>query len=160
MPARRIRLRTALAVALAAFLAAPSVARAQASSSVVARVTVAPARTPRLALSVAGAPVVTARTAGTGTSTRRSEGAVLVTSAIRVVGNTGYRLFVRARTEAEGAGISVRDASGAFRSLAGGAAIEVARGSGGDEVRDVVHRVDRSATALPVVYELVYDPVS
>ena len=158
MPARPIRLRTSLAVALAAFLAAPSVARAQASSSVVARVTVAPARTPRLALSVAGAPVVTARTAGT--SMRRSEGSVLVTSAIRIVGNTGYRLFVRARTEAEGAGISVRDARGAFRSLAGGAAIEVARGRGGDEVRDVVHRVGRSATALPVVYELVYDPVS
>ena len=156
MPARRTRPRPVLALVLAAFLAVPSVARAQASSSVVARVTVAPARTPRLALSVAGAPSVTAA----GASARRSEGSVLVTSAIRIAGNTGYRLFVRARTEAAGAGISVRDASGAFRSLAGGAAIEVARGHGGDEVRDVVHRVDRSAAVLPVVYELVYDPVS
>jgi hypothetical protein len=158
VPARRPRPRTALALLLAALLAAPSVARAQASSSVVARVTVAPARTPRLALSVAGSPSVTARAAGT--SARRSGGSVLVTSPIRVAGNTGYRLFVRARTEAEGAGISVRDATGAFRSLAGGTAIEVARGRGGDEVRDVVHRVDRSVTVLPVVYELVYDPVS
>ncbi|HEX6057542.1 MAG TPA: hypothetical protein VFZ11_00900 [Gemmatimonadaceae bacterium] len=158
MPVRRSRPRAALALLLAALVGAPSIARAQASSSVVARATVASARTPRLALSVAEAPILTARAAGA--SARTTDGSVLVTTAVRVAGNTGYRLFVRARTVAAGAGISVRDASGTFRSLAGGAAVEVARGREGDEVRDVVHRVDRSASVLPVVYELVYDPVS
>ncbi len=163
MPAR-FSSRSPLLLPLAALLlVAPSVVRGQASSSVVARARVVSAEAPRLGLSLASAPVVTpvaARARRVGGAGGAATGVVQVTSTVRVAGNTGYRLFIRARGDATG--LSVRDASGTFRTLDGGDSIEVARGSGQGHPREVVYRLSdvADATEPPVVYELVYDPVS
>ena len=163
MPAR-FSSRSPLLLPLAALLlVAPSVVRGQASSSVVARARVVSAEAPRLGLSLASAPVVkpvVARARRSGASGGAATDMVEVTSTVRVAGNTGYRLFIRARGDA--AGLSVRDASGTFRALDGGDAVEVARGSGRGHAREVVYRLRDGvdATEPPVVYELVYDPVS
>ena len=158
------RLFQALPLALL-LLGDPRIAAAQAASTVVARATVVSERAPRLGISLAATPVVTSAVS----EARRAEGtsgaagaAVQVTSTVRVAGNTGFRLFVRAREGVAEIGLSVRDASGTFRPLVGGGTVEVARGTGGGEVREIVFRIadETAATDLPVVYELVYDPVA
>ena len=139
--------------------------RGQASSSVVARARVVSAEAPRLGLSLASEPVVTpvvTRATREAAAGGVATDMVQVTSTVRVAGNTGYRLFVRARGDAADLGLSVRDASGTFRPLDGGDSVEVARGDGRGSAREVVYRLidGADATEPAVVYELVYDPVS
>lgn len=159
----RVSSRLIRALPLAALLAAaPSAVRAQASGSVVARATVASTLAPRLELSLAAAPTVATARPVVFAAGGAAGDVVEVTSVVRVTGNTGYRLLVRARAGAAGLGLAVRDASGSFRSLAEGEAVEVARGSGHGQARSVVYRVSEGAAMAepPVVYELVYDPVA
>lgn len=116
---------------------------------------------PRLGLSLASAPVLTPVVARVRSAPgEAATNLVQVTATVRVAGNTGYRLFIRARGDATG--LSVRDASGTFRTLDGGESVEVAQGSGQGHAREVVYRLRDGvdATEAPVVYELVYDPVS
>ena len=146
-----------LAAILALSVAAPALAWGQTSGAVVARARVVPAYAPRVDVSLASAPVVrrVARSSPAG-------GGIEGRTAVHVAGNVGYRLLVRARSGAAAMGLSVRDASGVFRPLSNGAAVEVARGTGHEASRDVVYRLNGAPAGgeLPFVYELVYEPVT
>jgi hypothetical protein len=152
-PSARSRLIAAL---LALTVVAPAAAYGQGTSGVMARATVVSAHAPRIDVSLVAAPVVRR-------VSRPAVGeGVEVRTAVRIAGNAGFRLLVRARAGAAAAGLTVRDASGVFRPLSGGAAVEVARGSGHEASRDVVYRMNGAAFGGEplLVYELVYEPVT
>jgi hypothetical protein len=144
-----------LAAILLLSVAAPAAAYGQGTGAVMARATVVSTESPRIGVSLLSAPVArrVARPSGEGVEVR---------TAVRIAGNAGFRLLVRARAGAAAAGLSVRDVSGVFRSLSSGAAVEVARGSGQEAHRDVIYRLDGASTGSepPFVYELVYEPVT
>ena len=142
--------------ALALLAVSAAAAEGQQTGSLTVRATVVATAAPRLEVALAAAPVAApVRVAG-------GERAVEVTAALLVRGNAGYRVLARAAERAEGQ-VLVRDASGAYRPLRAGEVVEVGRGTAGEGVsRDVAYRVHdaRSAAAVPVVYEIVYDPVT
>ncbi|HEX6433089.1 MAG TPA: hypothetical protein VFZ87_02560 [Gemmatimonadales bacterium] len=89
-----------------------------------------------------------------------------VSTSLRVVTNTGYRLTVR-RASGTSSYILVRNDAGEFQALAAGSSVTVARdaGSAGESVREVLYRIESAQPEtgelpepVPIWCELAIDP--